>query len=127
MTGRGMKTVVDMHQGAEHASRLLKALANRERLLILCHLAEGEKCVSELQKILQMRQPSLSQQLARLRADELVKTRRNGKEIYYRLSSEVAGRIIDLLYEAFCASSKGSGKRKGPVTKTTARSPKSAN
>ena len=110
-----MKTLANMHQGAEQASRLLKALANQERLLVLCHLADGEKCVSELQEILQIRQPNLSQQLARLRADELVQTRRNGKEIYYRLSSEAAGRVIDLLYEIFCAPSENAGRSKNRV------------
>jgi len=112
-----MKPVANMHEGAEQASRLLKALANQERLLVLCHLAEGEKCVSELQEILQIRQPNLSQQLARLRADELVQTRRSGKEIYYRLSSEAAGRIIDLLYEIFCAPSENADRSKNRVAK----------
>lgn len=112
-----MKSLAEMHQGADQASNLLKALANRERLLVLCHLADGEKCVSELQKILAIRQPKLSQQLARLRADDLVQTRRNGKEIYYSLSSEVAGRVIDLLYEAYCAPKKKAGRGKRRVAK----------
>lgn len=120
-----MKKLADMHQGAEQASRLLKALANRDRLLVLCHLAEGEKCVSELQDILQIRQPNLSQQLARLRADELVKTRRNGKEIHYRLSSEVAGKVIDLLYGAFCAPSKSPARGKSRTANPGSRPRKS--
>ena len=120
-----MKKLANMHQGADQASCLLKALANQERLLILCHLAEGEKCVSELQEILQIRQPNLSQQLARLRADELVKTRRNGKEIHYRLSSEAAGRVINLLYELFCAPLDAAGQRKSRVAKATSQGRKS--
>lgn len=112
-----MKSLAEMHRGADQASNLLKALANKERLLVLCHLADGEKCVSELQKILAIRQPKLSQQLARLRADDLVQTRRNGKEIYYSLSSEVAGRVIDLLYEAYCAPTKKAGRSKRRVAK----------
>lgn len=64
---------------AKRASDFLKALAHESRLVILCILAEGEKSVSELEDILKLRQPTVSQQLARLRADRLVATRRNGK------------------------------------------------
>ncbi len=92
-----------MRDAAEQASSLLKALANEDRLLILCNLAEAERNVSELQQILGIRQPSLSQQLSRLRTDRLVETRRNGKTIYYRLASPPASRVIELLYELFCA------------------------
>ncbi len=92
-----------MNKAAEQASALLKALANKERLLVLCNLAAGEKCVSELQAILQVRQPTLSQQLARLRADSLVETRRAGKEIYYSLCSDAAGKLIETLYGIYCA------------------------
>jgi len=95
-----------MKDSAEEASRLLKALANQDRLMILCNLAEGERCVSELERILKLRQPSLSQQLARLRADRLVETRRDGKVIYYRLASSSAARVIDLLYDIFCRESR---------------------
>jgi DNA-binding transcriptional ArsR family regulator len=92
-----------MAAGARQASGFLKALSNQSRLLILCQLGEGEKSVSELEGLLEMRQPALSQQLARLRADRLVETRRAGKMIYYRLASEEARRAIELLYELFCA------------------------
>ena len=74
-------TMEDMGENAESACRLLKALANKDRLTILCNLAEGELCVSDLEEILQIRQPTLSQQLARLRHDDLVETRRDGKVI----------------------------------------------
>ena len=92
----------EMRANAEQASSLLKALSNQDRLMILCNLADGEKSVGELEKRLSMRQPSLSQQLARLRADQLVSTRRDGKAIYYSLTSSEAGRVIDLLYELYC-------------------------
>ncbi len=92
-----------MQRSSAQASTLLKALSNQDRLMILCNLAEGEKCVSELEEILGIRQPTLSQQLARLRADELVATRRDGKVIYYRLDSNEAGRVIELLFELYCA------------------------
>lgn len=91
-----------MRESSEQASRLLKALSNQDRLMILCILADAEKCVSELEEILGIRQPTLSQQLARLRADNLVSTRREGKVIYYRLSSSQAARVIELLFELFC-------------------------
>ena len=87
---------------SERASALLKVLANPDRLLILCQLAEGEKTVTELGAALKLRQPTLSQQLARLRGDGLVDTRRDGKNIYYSLSSPEATRIMEVLYELYC-------------------------
>lgn len=92
-----------MMESAARASSLLKALANQDRLMILCNLADGEKCVSDLEQILGIRQPSLSQQLARLRADELVSTRREGKIIHYSLASDEAQAVIDCLFELYCA------------------------
>ena len=92
-----------MRESSEQASRLLKALSNQDRLMILCILADGEKCVSELEDILGIRQPTLSQQLARLRADDLVSTRRDGKVVHYSLASNEAGRVIDLLFDLYCA------------------------
>ena len=92
-----------MVANALHASDFLKALANPHRLLILCHLAEGELSVGELEQLLKLRQPTLSQQLARLREDALVDTRRVGKMIYYRLASNEARQVIELLYELFCS------------------------
>ena len=87
---------------AKRASEFLKALAHESRLLMLCILAEGEKSVSELEKLLNLRQPTVSQQLARLRADGLVSTRRDGKTIYYKLASEDARVIIGAVYDVFC-------------------------
>ena len=87
---------------ARRASEFLKALAHESRLLILCILAEGEKSVSQLEDILNLRQPTVSQQLARLRADGLVSTRRDGKVIYYNLASEEARVVIGAIYDVFC-------------------------
>jgi len=87
---------------AKRASDFLKALAHENRLMILCILAEGEKSVSELEDFLALRQPTVSQQLARLRADGLVSTRRDGKTIYYNLASEEARTIIGAIYDVFC-------------------------
>ena len=91
-----------LFESSEKASRLLKALSNQDRLMILCNLADGEKCVGDLEALLGIRQPTLSQQLARLRSDELVNTRRDGKVIYYSLASSEAGRVIELLYTLYC-------------------------
>ena len=87
---------------AKKASNFLKALAHESRLLILCILAEGEKSVGELEELLNLRQPTVSQQLARLRADGLVSTRRDGKAIYYKLASEEARVVIGAVYDVFC-------------------------
>ena len=87
---------------ARRAADFLKALAHESRLMILCILAEGEKSVSELEDILQLRQPTVSQQLARLRADGLVSTRRDGKVIYYNLASAEARVVIGSIYDVFC-------------------------
>ena len=87
---------------ANRASELLKALADESRLMILCILAEGEKSVSELEERLSLRQPTVSQQLARLRANGLVSTRRDGKTIYYSLTNAEARVVIGAIYEVFC-------------------------
>ncbi len=93
-----------MLEGAAQAAEFLKALANENRLLILCHLSQGEMSVSDLETALGLRQPTLSQQLARLRADDLVSTRRDGKTIYYALASEEVGKLLEMMYGLFCSS-----------------------
>ena len=95
--------VIKIHDNAKRASVFLKSLANENRLVILCALADGEKNVSQLEEILGIRQPTLSQQLARLRADNMVSTRRQSKQIFYKLSSDEAKRVIGLVFELFCA------------------------
>lgn len=92
---------------ARKASELLKALAHEGRLLILCLLAEGEKSVSELEDVMQMPQAAVSQQLARLRFDRLVTTRRDGRTIYYSIASEEVSSVIETLYNLFCAPVRG--------------------
>ncbi len=88
---------------ARKASDLLKALSHEGRLLILCLLAEGEKSVSELESIMHMPQAAVSQQLARLRFDRLVNTRREGRVIYYSIASSEVSSVISTLYGLFCA------------------------
>ena len=87
---------------AQQASVFLKALAHKARLLILCLLIEEEKSVTEIEEMLSLRQPAISQQLARLRADGLVETRRDGKNVFYSLARPEVRAIIGVLHQAFC-------------------------
>lgn len=98
----------DMVDAAEAASGFLKALAHEGRLMILCHLATGEKSVTELELLLSSRQAAVSQQLARLRHEGLVNARRDGKAIYYSLADERSEKIIGVLYDIFCRQDRGS-------------------
>ena len=92
-----------MQKAADNACKLMKVLSNRDRLLLLCQINLGEKSVAELEDILEIRQPTLSQQLTVLRTQGLVKTRRDGRKIYYSLSSEIAASVMSLLYSHFCS------------------------
>lgn len=87
---------------AQEASNRLKALAHEGRLMIMCHLASGEKSVTELEILLESRQAAVSQQLARLRLENIVTCRREGKAIYYSLRDPKAARIVELVYDMFC-------------------------
>lgn len=89
-------------RNARKASDFLKALSHENRLLLLCLLAEKERSVGELENILSLRQPTVSQQLARLRYDDLVTTRRDGKTVYYSLADENVRQIIGVIYDMFC-------------------------
>jgi DNA-binding transcriptional ArsR family regulator len=95
-----------MIANAQEASEFLKALSHEARLVILCLLVEGEKSVAEIEGMLSLRQPAVSQQLARLRADDLVQTRRDGKNIYYSLARPEVRDIIAALHAAFCRQRK---------------------
>lgn len=86
---------------ARTASSQLKAMAHESRLAILFHLYNGAKSVSQLEKLLDMRQPAVSQQLARLRADHMVAAERKGKQIYYSISSKHASVIVELLHRLY--------------------------
>ena len=91
-----------MQRNARKASALLKALANERRLLILCHLAGGEKSVSELEELVGLSQSALSQHLARLRRDHLVVTRRAAQTIFYSLTGREVSAIMETLYILYC-------------------------
>lgn len=92
---------------ARKASDLLKALSHESRLLILCLLSEGERSVSDLENIMRLPQAAVSQQLARLRLDGLVTTRRDGRTIYYSIAGSEVSAIIGSLYRLFCAPVRG--------------------
>lgn len=96
--------LADMQAAAGRACALLKVLANPDRLLILCHLSQGEARVGELETALGIVQPTLSQQLTVLREEQLVSTRREGRNIYYSLASSQALAIIEALYRQFCGA-----------------------
>jgi len=94
--------MTDMQRAASKASALLRSLGNGTRLMILCHLAQGERSVGALQTLLGIEQSPLSQHLARLRKDGLVETRREAQTIYYRIASADAARVIETLYDMYC-------------------------
>ncbi len=91
-----------MMKRAREASDFLKALAHENRLLLLCLLAERERSVTELEELLSLRQTTVSQQLARLRLDDLVTTRRDGRTVYYSLSDDRLKQFISTIYDMFC-------------------------
>jgi ArsR family transcriptional regulator len=97
-----MLDVAGMEATAEDAASLLKALSHEGRLLILCHLTTGEKSVTEVERLLDASQAAVSQQLARLRLEGLVTSRREGKAIYYSLADPKVRRILDVLHELYC-------------------------
>lgn len=87
----------------DHASQFLKALSGRSRLLLLCHLLEGEKSVGELARLTGARDTAVSQQLALLRREGMVSARRAGQMIFYSLASAEARRMLEALNDLFCA------------------------
>ncbi|WP_301046404.1 metalloregulator ArsR/SmtB family transcription factor [Vannielia sp.] len=91
-----------MEANARRAAEFLKTLSHEGRLMILCHLADGEKSVTELEALLDCRQSAVSQQLARLRSERLVSPRRDGKTVYYALADDRARAAVGLMYDLFC-------------------------
>ena len=99
----GAAEIDRMAESATDASNFLKAIAHEGRMMILCHLASGEKSVTELERLLSQRQAAVSQQLARLRVEGLVRPRREGKTIFYALTDDRATRIMEVVHDLFCA------------------------
>lgn len=89
---------------AAKASALLKAMSNQRRLMILCHLIEGEKSASELERLVGLRQSALSQHLAKLRGHRLVRTRRDGQSIYYSIADNGPRAVIKVLHRLYCGT-----------------------
>jgi ArsR family transcriptional regulator, virulence genes transcriptional regulator len=106
-----------MRPSAGAAEAMLKALANRHRLLMLCRLADRERSVGDLADFLKVRNSTASQHLAWLRKDGLVSTRREGQTIWYGLADEAVRRLVETLYEIYCNSS-GAARRKTKRSKS---------
>ncbi|MEM1314372.1 MAG: metalloregulator ArsR/SmtB family transcription factor [Pseudomonadota bacterium] len=97
-------TSVDaMAENAAEAAEFVKCFAHESRLMILCHLTEGERSVGELETLLGARQSAVSQHLARLRLDGIVTYRREGKTLYYSIADPRAQRLLTTLHDLFCA------------------------
>jgi DNA-binding transcriptional ArsR family regulator len=94
--------LADLHDMAANACDLLKAMANEWRLMILCQLAEGEKTVSELQNLLGLSQSALSQHLAILRREKIVRSKKHAQSVTYSLSGDEATRVMETLHDVFC-------------------------
>ncbi|MGP3712374.1 sulfite-sensing transcriptional repressor BigR [Brucella sp. RRSP16] len=97
-------TRAEMEGRATEVAELLKTLSHPARLMLACTLAEGEYSVGELEEALGIHQPTLSQQLGVLREAGVVETRREAKQIFYRLTEARAAQLIEALYGIFCAS-----------------------
>jgi len=96
--------VEQMRKAAAQAIATLRVLANEDRLMLLCQLTQGEACVSELEELLGIRQPTLSQQLGILRTEQIVSTRREGKKIYYQFSDSRVVSLLATLYGLYCSA-----------------------
>jgi len=107
---RKLIDIGQLRKSAGEACGLLKVLGNPDRLLLLCQMTEGEYCVSELEELTGIQQPTLSQQLTVLREEEMVSTRRDGKQVYYSIVSKEAMAVMAALYELYCKP----GKQRNP-------------
>ncbi len=95
-------TTDELKDIASEASDFLKQLANEQRLMILCHLIDGERSVSQLQELLGLEQSSISQHLARLRTQGIITARRNSRQKYYSITDEKVLQVIGLLHSMYC-------------------------
>lgn len=98
--------LLELQASAAQACALLKVMAHVDRLVLMCRLAQGEFCVSELERDLGIRQPTLSQQLGVLRQEGLVGTRREGKHVFYRLASADAAAVMAVLHSRVCGAAE---------------------
>ena len=98
-----------MRQQAGQVVSLLKVMGNPDRLLLLCQMLQAEYSVGELEELLDIHQPTLSQQLSVLRNEGLVSTRRDGKYIYYSVSHPHVQAVLETLYRLYCVDQRGEG------------------
>ena len=98
------RKLTELHDMAAHACELLKVMANEWRLIILCQLSEGDKTVSELQGLLSLSQSALSQHLAVLRREKIVKATKHGQSVTYSLQGEDATKVMETLHDLFCGA-----------------------
>ena len=98
--------LTELHDMATNACELLKAMANEWRLMILCQLSEGEKTVSELQSLLGLSQSALSQHLAILRREKIVRSRKHAQSVSYSLTGDEATKVMESLHDVFCGAAK---------------------
>jgi DNA-binding transcriptional ArsR family regulator len=103
---RPSPAILDMLEHADEASRFLKLIANRSRLMIVCALVEGERAVGALETELRLEQPALSQQIAALRRAGIIMGRREAKAVFYRLADARAVELVGLLHRLFCADGR---------------------
>lgn len=101
--------MIEMEPRAEAAADLLKAMGHPCRLMILCHLIDGEKSAGTLERLVGLRQSALSQHLAKLRAHALVTTRREGQSIVYTLADPAPRAVIEVLHRLYCAPADAGG------------------
>ena len=94
--------LTELHDKAAHVCELLKVMSNEWRLIILCQLSEGDKTVSELQDMLELSQSALSQHLAVLRREKVVKARKHGQSVTYSLAGDEAIQVMQTLHDMFC-------------------------
>jgi DNA-binding transcriptional ArsR family regulator len=102
----------EMEQHAGEAERLLRTLANRHRLMVLCSLVNGELSVGEINELVPLSQSALSQHLAVMRNEGLVGTRRNGQTVYYSVTSDPALGVLKVLHDRYCVTSLSSARKR---------------
>jgi len=102
MATAGNLSVARMRSAAKGTTAILRTLANEDRLLLLCQLSQGEKSVSELEALLDIHQPTLSQQLGVLREEGVVETRRDGKRVYYSVADRKVLAVLKALHDLYC-------------------------
>jgi len=113
----------ELNEVAAEASEFLKQLANRQRLMILCYLAEGEKSVSRLQELLGMEQSSISQHLAKLRKQGMITARRNSQSKYYSIVDDNVLQVIELLHKIYCEPRQSMAQKKSREVKLLLQKP----